>query len=91
LIQFTKGGPHGPPKNHARIEAGHAQDMACLFFQTLNAFKLEPPKNSQTMELAGIRLAFTGRNHSRKASNHLASMNSGVPWGLAATTARPAA
>ena len=48
--------------------------------QILKSFKPDPPKNSRTMELAGIRLASNGKNHSRKASNLLASIYSGARY-----------
>src|SRR5258706_3865850 len=50
-----------------------------LSFHIVKFFKIEPPKNSRTIEVSGTRLKSKGRNHSRNASRRFASMNSGVP------------
>jgi len=52
-----------------------------LSFQIVKFFRIEPPRNSRTMEVPGIRFISRGKNHSRKASNRFASMYSGVPCG----------
>src|SRR5512138_1241772 len=50
-----------------------------LLLHARNSRRTDPPRNSRTIEFSGTRPASTGRNHSRNASNRLASMYSGVP------------
>src|SRR5258705_9041048 len=52
-----------------------------LSFQIVKFFRIEPPRNSRTIEVPGTGFISRGKNHSRNASKRFASMYSGVPYG----------